>query len=163
MISREVAITEVWLDGQARANRWQEARPRGEWWRVVLLTIALLAWASFARADSIPAGAIANELRQATPIPFAGGVGMGLAKDLLGAQVVAGYTGQLEMESLELSVDAVLKAISLYVWPGGPTLITFGGEPIVWAQANVAIDPNLTVSFGPSHLLDLGSKEIRAV
>ena len=58
------------------------------------------------------------------------------------------------------SIAAVLKAISIYDWLGGPTLITDAqAEPIVWLQSNIAIDTNAGVSLDPTSI-DFGSTPV---
>jgi hypothetical protein len=92
--------------------------------RLSLIAImGLLTIPTVARADSLSLGQIAQELKQDAVIPLAPSVGNQLAKNLLAAQAAAPYT-QFEPDSLQLSIDAVLRAITLYVWDGGPTTIT---------------------------------------
>jgi hypothetical protein len=77
----------------------------------------------------------------------------------LAAQAAAPFT-QFEPDSLQLSIDAVLRAIGLYVYPGGPTAITGeSAEPIVWEQSRIAIDDRATVSITLGSL-DFGSQPV---
>jgi uncharacterized protein (TIGR03382 family) len=102
-------------------------------------------------ADSVQD--VAQYLDANTSLPFAAGVDVQLAGNLLQAQALASYASPT---SLLLSENAVLKAVSLYVWPGGPAAITSESEePVVWAQSRVAIDPNATVSLDPG-TIDFG-------
>ena len=123
----------------------------------LIVMLGLLAVPAIVRADSLSLGQIAQELRQDAVLPLAPSVGNRLAKNLLAAQAAAPYT-QFEPDSLQLSIDAVLKAIGLYAYPGGPTTITSeSAEPIVWDQSRIAIDDRLTVGFTPGSL-DFGSQ-----
>lgn len=125
----------------------------------LIVTLGLLAIPTIARADSLSLGQIAQELKQDAVVPLAPSVGNQLAKNLLAAQAAAPYT-QFEPDSLQLSIDAVLRAIGLYVWDGGPTTITDeASEPVVWIQSRIAIDDRLTVSFATGSL-DFGSQPV---
>lgn len=126
----------------------------------LIVMLGLLAVPAIGRADSLSLGQIAQELKQDAVIPLAPSVGNQLAKNLLAAQAAASYT-QFEPDSLQLSIDAVLKAISLYCcWPGSPTEITDeASEPVVWAASRIAIDDRLTVSLTPGSL-DFGSQPV---
>src|ERR1700757_4478430 len=113
----------------------------------LIVIVEKLTIPAIVRADSLSLGQIAQELKQDAAIPLAPSVGNQLAKNLLAAQAAAPYT-QFEPDSLQLSIDAVLKAIGLYAFPGGPTMITDElAEPIVWQQSRIAIDDRLTVGF----------------
>jgi hypothetical protein len=126
--------------------------------RFLIVMLGLLVPA-LACADSLSLGQIAQQLKQDAVIPLAPSVGNQLAKNLLAAQAAAPYT-QFEPDSLQLSIDAVLRAIGLYAYPGGPTMITSElAEPIVWDQSWVAIDDRLTVSLTPGNL-DFGSQPV---
>jgi len=125
----------------------------------LIVILGLLTIPAIVRADSLSLGQIAQELKRDAVIPPAPSVGNQLAKNLLAAQAAAPYT-QFEPDSLELSIESVLRAVSLYVWEGGPTTITSeSAEPVVWAQSRVAIDDRLTVSFTPGSL-DFGSQPV---
>src|SRR4030095_4764401 len=121
--------------------------------RSLMVVLGLLTIPAIARADSLSLGQIAQELKQDAVIPLAPSVGNQLAKNLLAAQAAAPYT-QFEPDSLQLSIDAVLKAITAYVWPGGPTEVTNNEQDflLVWAQSRIAIDNRLTVSITPGGL-----------
>jgi hypothetical protein len=122
--------------------------------------LGLLTIPAIALADSLSLGQIAQELKQDAVIPLAPSVGNQLAKNLLAAQAAAPYT-QFEPDSLQLSIDAVLKAITVYAWPGGPTVVTSDEQAFlfVWAQSRIAIDDRLTVSITPGSL-DFGSQPV---
>jgi hypothetical protein len=108
--------------------------------------------AATAHADTITQ--VAAELDASTVLPLAPGVDLDLAGNLLNAQIAA------NADSLQLSINAVLKAIGLYVWPGGPTEITDEkAEPVVWTQSRIAINPNVTVSITPTSI-DFGDVPI---
>src|SRR5947207_12297023 len=126
---------------------------------LIAILLGLLTIPTIALADSLSLGQIAQELKQDAVIPLASSVGNQLAKNLLAAQAAAPYT-QFEPDSLQLSIDALLQAIGLYVWDGGPTTITSAqAEPLVWVQSNIAIDDRLTVSITPGSL-DFGSQPV---
>jgi hypothetical protein len=126
---------------------------------LLIVILGLLTVPTITRADSLSLGQIAQELKQDAVIPLAPSVANQLAKNLLAAQAAAPYT-QFEPDSLELSIESVLRAISLYAWDGGPTMITSEqAEPVVWIQSRIAIDDRLTVSFTPSSL-DFGSEPV---
>src|SRR5690349_10447927 len=80
--------------------------------RLLLIVImGLLTVPAIARADSLSVGQIAQELKQDAVMPLAPSVGNQLAKNLLAAQAAAPYT-QFEPDSLALSIESVLRAIS---------------------------------------------------
>jgi hypothetical protein len=111
-----------------------------------IIAMSLLGIASISRADSIPVGQIAKELKTESVLPFAGGVAIGLAKDMLQAQAAASYGGPV---SLELSIESVLKAIGIEAQFGWLVVGGQSTDPIVWSQAMLAVDPNATVSLTP--------------
>ena len=113
---------------------------------LVLLLFSMAILAPESRGDTIKQADIASELDQESVLPLAGGVDVQLANNLIQAQNAAWGKQWLD-GSLELSIESVLRAIGLYVWDGGPTEITKDGEPIVWLQSHIAIDPRLTVGF----------------
>jgi hypothetical protein len=90
--------------------------------KLSLIVIIGLLVPAIARADALSLGQIAQELKQDAAVPLAPSVGNQLAKNLLAAQAAAPYT-QFEPDSLQLSIDAVLRAIGLYAYPGGPAMI----------------------------------------
>ena len=119
----------------------------------------VLTFASAVPADSLSQGQIFQELKQGA-LPLGPGVGNQLAKNLIDAQLTYISYTQFEPDSLQLSINAVLKAISIYVWPGGPTAITSQQEePIVWAQSEIAIDTRVSVSLSPTSI-DFGEQPI---
>src|SRR5437763_915193 len=115
--------------------------------RLSLVVVLFLAVASAARADSLTEAQVAAGLTARSPLLLGPSVPDTLATNLLNAQAAnLSYTA-FEPDSLQLSIDAVIKAIGLYVWDGGPTTITSAqAEPLVWVQSNIAIDDRLTVS-----------------
>jgi hypothetical protein len=80
--------------------------------KLSLVVILGLLVPAIARADSLSLGQIAQELKQDAVIPLAPSVGNQLAKNLLAAQAAAPYT-QFEPDSLQLSIDSVLKTIGV--------------------------------------------------
>ena len=156
-VTREVALTEVWLDERARlevwpipARVWASEIAKAAVWLVglVLLLLGMALLAPETRADSINVSFVASELDQGTVLPLAGGVDVQLAGNLIQAQNQTWGKEWLD-GSLTLSIESVLRAISLYVWPGGPTEITKDHTEfsIVWLQSTIAIDPRLTGGF----------------
>lgn len=119
--------------------------------------LLLLVIAGVSRADSLTETQVAQQLQSGAVIPLASGVDDILANNLLAAQLAnISYTAN-EPTSLQLSIDAVLKAIGIYVWPGGPTQITDAqNEPIVFVQSEMAIDTGAGVSLSPTSI-DFGS------
>jgi hypothetical protein len=101
-ITREVALTEVWLDNQARAWQWPQV-PAREWASEIakalvcivgigiLVLLMVLLTPSPTKADSIPfsTAGVASYLDSYTPLPLADGVDTALALDLLNAQRAA--------------------------------------------------------------------------
>jgi len=125
---------------------------------LVLLLFAMAVLAPQARADSLNVSQVAHYLDQWTALPLAPHVDRLLATNLLDAQELA-WGSQWQEGSLLASENAVLKAITLYVWPGGPTMITVGGEELVWVQSNIAIDTTLSVGFSADSL-NFGSQPV---
>jgi hypothetical protein len=127
---------------------------------VKLFALSILLLASVARADSLTEIQIIKQLKQGAVLPLAPTVGDQLADNLIAAQLTYISYTQFEPDSLQLSIDSVLKAISLYVWPGGPTAITSEqAEPIVWEQSMIAIDTRVSVSISPTSI-DFGPTPI---
>jgi hypothetical protein len=123
-----------------------------------LLAMGLLGLASISRADSLNTQLhdVASYLASNSVLPITQQADMQLSRNILIAQAdpTCSYCGTL---SLSLSEDSVLRAISLYVWDGGPTLISSESlEPVVWIQSRIAINPNLTVTLTPASL-DFGN------
>jgi len=159
-ITREVALTEVYLDHQAQLSQpsfplvsgrvWAEEIAKGIVWFVglVLLLFSMAILAPESRGDTIKQADIASELDTESVLPLAGGVDVQLANNLIQAQTAAWGKQWLD-GSLELSIESVLRAIGLYVWDGGPTEITKDQTEfqVVWLQSHIAIDPRLTVGF----------------
>src|SRR5882724_3234141 len=130
--------------------------------KTVLLATLLALGAAAGRADTVPMGQICKELTGGTSIPLGPGVATELSKNLLNAQALADYTA-FEPESLQLSINAVLKAISIYLWDGGPALITDEtSEPIVWQQSRIAIDTRVGVQLDPP-FIDFGETQIATI
>jgi hypothetical protein len=125
----------------------------------LIVMLGLLAVPAIARADSLSLWQIAEELKQDAVIPLAPSVGNQLAKNLLVAQAAAPYTA-FKPDSLQLSIDATLKAIGLYVYPGGPSeIVSEELAPLPFLQSQIAIDDRLTVSLTPGSL-DFGSQPV---
>lgn len=171
-ITREVALTETWLDHQAQLMEGSFPRVSGKVWAseigkalvwlvgLVLLLFGMAILAPESRADSVNVASVAAELDAGTVLPLAGGVDRQLASNLIQAQTQA-WGKQWFEGSLELSIESVLRAITFYVWPGGPAEITRYDAPGVWIQSHIAIDPRLTVSFGPA-AIDFGEQPVVA-
>jgi hypothetical protein len=110
-------------------------------------TLCILAFAllpAVAQADSI--NTVASELRALVDIPFRFGVAQDLAGNLLLAQTQVAYAGP---ESLELSIEAVVRAITL---DGTPYVGFADYDQFTWAQSTIAIDPGATVGITPNAL-----------
>ena len=163
-ITREVALTETWLDHQAQlygitfprvsACVWAEEIAKAAVWFVglVLLILGMAILAPESRGDTLSTGQVASYLDANTVLPLAAGVDTQLATNLLVAQQQT-WGKQWQEGSLQASMDAVLRAIMLYVWPGGPTSITSKkDEPIVWDQSHVAIDLGLSGGFNTASI-----------
>jgi hypothetical protein len=98
---------------------------------------------------------VGSYLEANSVLPITQQADMQLARNLLTAQAdpLCTYCGAV---SLTYSEDSVLKAITLYLWPGGPANISSEAlEPIVWIQSKIAINPDATVTVTPS-ALDFG-------
>jgi len=118
------------------------------------LIFVLLCFAPMARADSLmPSLAnVESYLDANSVLPITQQADAQLSRNLLRAQAAptCTYCGPV---SLAYSEDSVLKAITLYLWPGGPANISSEAlEPIVWIQSRIAINPDATVSVTPSAL-----------
>jgi hypothetical protein len=165
VISREVAITETWLDRQAQmcgitfprvsSRVWAAEIGKALVWFVglVLLLLGMALLAPESRADSVSVNAVASYLDDNSALQLAGGVDAQLAINLIKAQTLA-WGSQWQVGSLLASEDAVLKAITAYIWPGGPTTVTKDQDYfwLVWAQSRVAIDTTLTVGISTDSL-----------
>jgi hypothetical protein len=165
-ITREVAATEVWLDYQAelREPNWPERAVSARVWAeelakaavwfagVAILILLMILLAPESRGDTLQVSQISAALDAGTPIPLAQGVDTQLAFNLVTAQNKTWGRDWLD-GSLTLSIESVLKVISLYVWDGGPTLVTNQNEfPIVWLQSRIAIDPRLSGELSPASI-----------
>jgi hypothetical protein len=125
----------------------------------LIVIMGLLVLPVTATADSLTERQVIAALKRGSDLPMTGAIADQLADNLLAAQAAAPYTS-FEPDSLQLSIDAVLRAISLYEFPDGPTRITSqAAEPIVWLQSTVAIDDRVSVSLTPGSI-DFGSEPI---
>lgn len=113
----------------------------------VWLFVTAVFAAAPAKADTIPLKDLAQEIKFESALPMTSSVSLQLATNLLAAQAASPW-----LNSLDLSVAAVLRAIELYDFSGGPKQITFACCPAVWAQSTVAIDPNAGGVITPSAL-----------
>ena len=158
-ISREVSITETWLNHQAQlmkgsfppvsARVWASELAKAAVWfmGLVLLLLGMALLAPESRADSVTTSQVAAELDTNSALQLAVGVDIQLANNLIRAQNQT-WGKEWQLGSLDASIEAVLRAITLYVWPGGPAVVTNQREfPIVWDQSRVAIDTGLSVVF----------------
>jgi hypothetical protein len=134
----------VWAEELAKAAVWFAG--------VAILILLMILLAPESRGDTLQVSQISAALDAGTPIPLAQGVDTQLAFNLVTAQNKAWGREWLD-GSLTLSIESVLKVISLYVWDGGPTLVTNQNEfPIVWLQSRIAIDPRLSGELGPASI-----------
>jgi len=112
----------------------------------------LLLLAPIAKADSLmPSLAVVGSyLADNSVLPITQQADMQLARNILLAQSssTCSYCGP---ESLALSMDSVLRAISLYAWAGVP-ISSESLQPIVWLQSRLAINPDATVIVTPSSI-----------
>lgn len=125
----------------------------------LIVIMGLLTLPATATADSLTERQVIAALKRGSDLPMTGAVADQLSDNLLAAQAAAPYTS-FEPDSLQLSIDAVLRAISLYEFPGGPTRITSqAAEPIVWVQSEIAIDDRASVTLTPGSI-DFGSQPV---
>jgi hypothetical protein len=170
-IPREVVLTEIWLDEQARlaegsfpplpAKVWVSEIAKAAVWLIglVLFLLVLCILAPEGRADAVKPSQVEHYLELNTALPLGIGIGGELAENLLDAQLLA-WGDRWQKGSLRASEDAVLKAITLYVWPNGPEVVTDeDGFPIVWAQSRVAIDLRLSAGFDTT-TFDFGERPV---
>jgi hypothetical protein len=107
-----------------------------------------------ASADSIHS--ISNDLTHETSVPLAPGVAMELASNIWVAHETTPYA-LVEKDSLELSIDAVLRAIYLSGQLDGATeIVNEQLTPLPWLQSEIAIDDRVSVTITPDSL-DFGS------
>jgi hypothetical protein len=92
-------------------------------------------------------GQVAKELSTESILPLAGSVPQQLAKNILFAQAHASYGGP---ESLDLSIESVLRAIQIEAGAGWIVVGSSATDPIVWFSAETAVNPAATVSLTPS-------------
>jgi hypothetical protein len=141
------AIDRLW------ANEYRAGFRVPRWLRLGIIIVAtfLLSWLFLsvwpARADTITQ--VATYIDANAVLPLQGDVPEDLAENILAAQAAASYASPL---SLLDSENAVLKAIGLYVFAGGPKRITDTDAPIVWSQSTIAIDPNAGGGLSPAVL-----------
>jgi len=102
--------------------------------------------ASAARADSITVNQIAQEIKQDSTIALRQNVASFWANNLLEAQASVSYASA---QSLDLSINAVLKAIGIEQSIAGLSFCNLTNCIIANAQSTVAIDPNAGVSITP--------------
>jgi len=111
------------------------------------LAIAVLLFsASVAQADTILTKQVAQEIKQDSVLSMTAGVSLELASNLIAAQAASPW-----LDSLDLSIAAVLRAITLYDYPGTKSL-TEDCCVAVWAQSKIAIDPAASVIISPAAL-----------
>jgi hypothetical protein len=98
------------------------------------------------QADTITDN-LAAMLTADSSLPLAPGVAMELAQNLIAAQDASSYAAN-EPDSLTLSFESVLRAISTEIFPGGPSEITNGIDtPNPFIQSNIAIDDRAGVAI----------------
>lgn len=124
-----------------------------KWKRSSALLLLGLAAASV-RADTIKL--VATEIKDASVLQLKQNVATFWATNLLAAQAA-----NPELNSLDLSIAAVLKAISIEQWAAGLTYCNLTNCEIVNAQSLVAIDPNASVVITPT-ALDFGDVPVTA-
>lgn len=117
--------------------------------RTVVTLVLGLAFASMARADSFTANQIAQELKQDSVLSLRQNVASSWAANLLLAQASVSYASDY---SLQLSINAVLKAIGIEQSIAGLNFCNLSNCIIANAQSTVAIDPNAGVGLTPTAL-----------
>jgi hypothetical protein len=112
-----------------------------------LAIAVLLLSTGVAQADTILTKQVAQEIKQDSVLSMTAGVSLELASNLIAAQAASPW-----LDSLDLSIAAVLRAITIYDFPGGPKSLTETCCPAVWAQSTIAIDPNAGAFLSPTAL-----------
>jgi hypothetical protein len=113
--------------------------------------LVFLLFCSPALADGIPD--VAEYLSANSVLPLLNGEASDLATNLLKAQAATG------LNTLQLSEDAVLRAIGLEASIFHMTECDPSNCEVAWAQSTLAIDPNAAVTFDPPSL-DFGPKVV---
>ena len=121
--------------------------------RKLWLVFVICSWGCLARADSVQivsTQTVTQEIKQGSSLVLKQGVAQEWAANLLDAQSLASYASAT---SLELSINAVLKAISLEGSIAGFTWC--GTVNCIWVnqQSLIAIDPNAGVGITPNALV----------
>jgi hypothetical protein len=140
----------VWASEIAKAFVWLVG--------VLAILVAMAMLAPESRGDTLGVSGVAYILDTQSVLPLAQGVDTQLASNLLRAQQQTWGNEWLD-GSLTLSIESVLRAITFYVWDGGPTEITKDNAPVVWLQSHIAIDPSLSVGFD-TVAIDFGAVEV---
>jgi hypothetical protein len=110
--------------------------------------LLLLVLCGVSRADSL--SIVTQDLTQGSVLPLLDDVAEDMAENLLAAQLAAPYT-QWESDSLQLSINSVLKAIGLeQSW--GATYCDDLNCSIAWLQSTVAIDDGAQLSLSPTSI-----------
>jgi hypothetical protein len=130
--------------------------------RATIAILALLLFGPSVNADNV--SDLASYLTANSALPLGPGVADELAGNILFAQATAPYAA-LESDSLSLSIASVLRAISIEVFPGGPSeILDQADTPIPFIQSTIAIDDRVSVQLSfngvviePGNGLDFGS------
>jgi len=103
-----------------------------------------------AKADSLTTNQIAQEIKQQSALSLHQNVAYLWASNLLAAQdpAVCSYCAQ-EPDSLQLSINAVLKAIGLEQSLAGLTFCNLTNCTIANSQSMIAIDDRVSVTLAP--------------
>jgi len=120
------------------------------WRPCAVILIGCVLGCAVTSADSVSVADVTQELRHNSALSLRNDVADDLAENLLAAQAAAPYTA-FEPDSLQLSIDAVLKAINLEQ-SFGLTYCSDSTCPIVWAQSNIAIDDRVGITLNPPAL-----------
>jgi len=119
---------------------------------ILFFVVNLLLGLASAKADSLTVAQVTQELKQGSVLTLRNDVAQDFAENLLAAQQpgVCSYCA-FEPDSLQLSINAVLKAIALEKSFGLKFCDDFNCQ-IAWDQSTVAIDDRVSIGFTPSAL-----------
>lgn len=120
--------------------------------RNILLALTLCVLGSSVRADSLTLAQVTQQISSGSVLKLRDDVAQDFAENLLAAQLpgVCSYCAS-QPDSLQLSIDAVLKAIKLEK-SFHEKYCDDSDCQIAWTQSNIAIDDRAVVVITPSAL-----------
>jgi hypothetical protein len=121
--------------------------------RIILGALAMAAIPFVARGDTLSLAQVTAEITTSSPLKLRGDVAEDFAENLLKAQAAAPYT-QNEPDSLQLSIEAVIRAISLDKKLGKDHYCDDSNCSIAWGQSNIAIDDRAVVGISATTLAE---------